>query len=154
MAVDLRAHLTKQLTTTLHLIKRDIEAMTPEQLAHAGGTETRTPYDFIYECAVVNKRMTDRIRKVEPTPWPWNQGEYAVAPDDWRDKAVALERLETSVKDLLEAALVNPDEEIQLPDEVETAFGLALFADFHTGYHLGQINYVQTLYGDRKMHWF
>jgi hypothetical protein len=154
MAVDLRAHLTKQLQSTLHLLKRDLEAMTHEQLAHSGGEATRTPYDFIYECVIVNNRMTDRIRKVEPTPWPWGEGQYAIAPDDWRDKTVALERLETSFHNLLAAAVENPDEEIQLPNEVDTAFGLALFADYHCGYHLGQINYVQTLYGDRQMHWF
>lgn len=151
MPVDLRSHLIAQLHQTLGFYKKDIAASTDEQLGTPLNGTTRTVYDFLFECEFVNRRMTQRIKQEEPSPWPWT--ELAVAPEEWRNRETAMSRFEESVNNLLAAAIEDPDKEIVLPDEVTNAFALALFADMHSVYHLGQINYVQTAYGDRKVHW-
>jgi hypothetical protein len=151
MPVDLKAHLTMQLNQTLALYKKDVGACTEEQLGTPFNETTRTAYDFLYECEYVNRRMTQRITGEEPTPAPWTG--WAVAPEEWRNRETAIAKFEASVNDLLAAALEDPEKEIILPDEVTTPFALALFADMHSMYHLGQIDYIQTLHGDTKMHW-
>jgi hypothetical protein len=152
MAFDFAGCLNRELNQTLRCYENDILEMPLEMLNAQPSPTSRTALDFVYECTVVNIRLTKRIRGEEPDPWPWGTA-WAKAPEDWLDRNESLARFRASVEALLAAALEDPEKVVELPGETTTAFELALFANQHSVYHLAQINYIQAFYGDLAMHW-
>lgn len=52
------------------------------------------------------------------------------------------------------AAIGDPEREIVLSDGSRTtAFARVQYSASRMYYHLGQLNYIQALYGDTKIHW-
>lgn len=134
----------------------DLEATPEDRLGASPGGEARSPFDFIYECAVVNKRIACRFAGTDPGPWPFSEG-FAKAPEEYRNKAAAKELLQSSLEELCRSFEAMPPGRELKP--VETSSGentpleLAVFVTTHLAYHDGQLNYHQAMDGDGQIHW-
>ena len=137
-------------------LARALLAMPEEKQVWSPLEEGRTALNMVAECAVIN-RFGARVLRERVVP-PLDSESYAaeVADLDTADKAV--EALHSSVEELGNAIESLPNDlletNVQLPwDEQPSTLGEAtLMAYWNMVYHLGQVNYVQTLYGDREMH--
>lgn len=134
---------------------QDLEAMGHDELAKSPGGNARTPYDFTYETAVVNRRIAARLRSEDPGPAPWDG--WAVAPAEFQNKETALKELADSADEVV-AGWDNTAEEriaetITLASGDTSALDMAKLAAYHMGYHDAQLNYHQAICGDDAVHW-
>lgn len=156
MAIDIHAWLRNRLESARKDYVSDLMALTNEQLNTSPGGSARSPFDFTYEVAYVNRRVAMRLRGEVPEPFP--TGGWMKAPDDYRVRDHAIEDLNDSVDQILKAwdALTADDIEkgfvAASGEEVSRADMMAL-ASFHMGYHDAQLNYLQAILGDAEVHW-
>lgn len=116
--------------------------------------EARTVLELVQECAEVNGRwseiLTERQWKVRDSKE--TQQYYCTMPD----LPAAISRLRESTAQYVQAIRSVPYE--KLSEELELPWGTVKMADallhsfWHMSYHAGQINYIQTLYGDWEEH--
>ncbi len=105
--------------------------------------------DFSYETLFVNRRLIARVTGEPVLPMDG----FPTCPDELRTPVAMATAIAESVEQFI-AAMGDPEREIVRPDgTILTAFELGSFMNVHMMYHLGQINYVQTLYGDGDIHW-
>jgi uncharacterized damage-inducible protein DinB len=87
-------------------------------------------------------------------PFDSRDRERTRAEIDTLEKAITFLRSSTDV--LCSAIEACPDERlsetVQFGPMTKTLADVMLFVHVHSGYHFGQINYIQTLYGDQQMH--
>ena len=151
--MDLKAFFHKQLSSAKDFYIADLQAMTPEMLGSRHQDGQRTAYDFSYEIGVINGRVVSRLTGVEPEPWP---GGWIYAPEELQSKEKMVEYLGSSFDALLKAWEALPEDQVW--NEIDTAGGktnpvdLAYFVAYHTGYHDGQLNYIQARHGDADVH--
>ncbi len=150
---DVKAFFAEQLETVKGDFLADLTALEGSQVNTAPGGVARTPLDLAYEVSFVNRRMGKRIRGEAVEPFP--EG-FMRAPEGYDLEAAKLDF--SSTMDELIATWDNlPADElfrpIQLPTEVTHPIDLVWLACYHTGYHDGQLNYLQSMYGDEKVHW-
>jgi uncharacterized damage-inducible protein DinB len=154
LAQQLREYFTKQLQSTKSDFLNDMAAFEEGQLAVSPGGSARSPLDLAVEVAYVNRRMSQRIRGEEPEKWP--DSGWMKAPADF-DGVAAREAVASSIDEVIAAWSALPDDElmrpIQLATEVTNPLDLVVLVCTHTGYHDGQLNYLQSFYGDVKLHW-
>ncbi len=147
---------TKGLEQAANFYGRDLEALSEEQILASAGGSARKAVDFTYEVALVNRRIAARLRRTEPPPDPEGD-DWWVAPEELRSKAAIAQFIQAACDDLLEAARAVPEEDSDglfgSPGNERPAFALVNFAAMHTMYHDAQLNYIQSLGGDLKMHW-
>ncbi|HZP80198.1 MAG TPA: DinB family protein, partial [Chthonomonadaceae bacterium] len=111
-------------------------------------SKTRSALDQAAECIDVNRRMAALLRGETPGP--------PVFERPFADGKEAQEQIRESAKELAEA--VRGLDEEALTRIYTTAMGPmpgALLLEIAAGnlnYHFGQINYIQTLYGDTEFH--
>lgn len=149
MAIDLLAFLRENLRGVAQNWEKDLLAHRPEEFCVAPAGGGRSVADFAYETIYVNRRLIARV-KGEPVP-PMNG--FPSCPDELRSGEAMAKAMTESVEEFL-AAADDPERIIVRPDGTElTVFELGDFMNVHMMYHLGQLNYVQTLYGDQKIHW-
>ena len=127
----------------------------PDKVNWVAQGEARTILDQLTECVVANLKWRDILRTRQ----------YGNVPRELLEKTLAecatlpdtLARLEQSGAELISAILAVPDEDTA--DEIESPWGPYTLADcslhayWNMVYHEGQINYVQTLYGDTEEHY-
>ena len=117
--------------------------------------EARTVLDQLTECVIANLKwrsilQTRRYADVSREVWEQIVAECTTLP-------ATLARLEQSGAELIAAIMAVPDEDTA--DEIETPWGRYTLADcclhayWNMVYHEGQINYIQTLYGDMEEHY-
>lgn len=150
-AVDLTKKAISDLETAKAVYAKDLEALAEDQLQVSPGGSARAPYDFTYEVVIVNQRTARRIRGEDAGPWPFES--WAVAPDDFKSKAVAQAAIESSIQEVIDALQGEATKVVPTPQGEKTRFELASFAAMHTMYHDAQLNYLQALLGDAEMHW-
>ncbi|MCB8933252.1 MAG: DinB family protein [Fimbriimonadaceae bacterium] len=142
-----------QKSKTMYL--QDLEAMSHEHLSKSPGGSARTPYDFTYETAVVNRRIAKRLRGEDPGPPPF--GEWPVAPPEFQDKDTAMKELEASANDVIAGWDATPEhkltEKIPLPKGETSPLDMAKLAAVHMSYHDAQLNNHQAICGDDQVHW-
>lgn len=125
-------------------------ARTPDDKLDWKPEETaRTTMDFLRECSV---HCDEWAQLLESYVWP-DKFTVRVGSITTREEAVA--EMTASVKRLAEVIRAVPDEKLDIPfktpwEEAPIAFWLT-YAGGHTQYHTGQMNYIQTLYGDMGM---
>ena len=135
-------------------IIRTVTAMPEEKVTWRPMDEGRDALDMLIEVAEINF-MGARVfqDRAVPTPDP-EQRERMRRETDTREKGIAL--LRSSVDALAAAIEAFPDEHLddtlQIRIFTKSFAELMVFVYAHSSYHFGQINYVQTLYGDREMH--
>lgn len=149
---DLKDYMRKSLESTRDTYLKDLEAMSPELLTASPGGSARSAMDMTYEVAFFNRRMAKRMRGEPVEPFKFEG--WMKAPADFTDPQGALR---DSMDELIAAWDATPDAElgrvIEIPSGTTSPFDLAYFAIRHVNYHDAQLNYIQSLQGDDKMHW-
>ena len=142
--------------TTAFYIK-DLEVRTDEQLMQSAGGTARKAIDFSYEVGEVLLAFVARLKGLEPTPSP-SGDDWAVAPEELKSKTAIIEYITTAANELVATAKAIPADEIDklvgAPGRQRPAWALVQFGATHTMYHDAQLNFIQSLNGDIKMHWF
>jgi len=153
---DLHAILRKRLDSARVNYVSDLESMTAEQLGTSPGGAARTPFDFTYEVAFVNRRVAMRLRGEVPEPFP--SGGWITAPEGLRTVDQAVAEINSSVDEVLAAwdALAEDDLEkgfVGVSGETMSFIDLMFMVSYHMGYHDAQLNYLQAILGDAEVHW-
>ena len=149
MAIDLTAFVTNDLQGTAALWAKDLAAHRADEFNVSPSEKVRSVADFSYETLYVNRRLIARAKGEAVPPMDG----FPTCPEELRTPDAMAKALAESVEQFL-AVMGDPEREIVRPDgTVLTAFELGSFMNVHMMYHLGQINYIQTLYGDAHIHW-
>jgi len=141
----------KGVESALRCYLADLDAMTDEEIMGCAGGSARKPVDFTFEIALLNARMAARIRGEELPPEPAE--EWWTAPDEYQSKTLITDYLKSSTEELLAALKAIPEEDGARLVGSRPAFAAANFAGMHMMYHCAQLNFIQSLHGDMKMHW-
>lgn len=153
---EVQAKLAKEFEFCIKGYCDDLAALSTEQLAHRPNSTTRSGLDFTFEVGVVNRRMAKRFRGETNEAWPYKS--WVTAPDDFQTQEQAIAEVQSSGGELLAAWNAMPVErlleEVEMSDGSMVAmFDLMVHGISHMSYHMAQLNYIQTLHGDGKMHW-
>jgi len=155
--MTLKEYLGKSVKETGKMYLDDLEAMEEAVLQASPGGVARRPVDYSYEIAIINKRITHRLRGEDPGEWPFPENDFVTAPDEYTSKAAAIELVRASFDDLCVAweAVDENDlqREIVVPKGKTSPLDLMSMAIGHAGYHDGQLNYAQCIAGDNEVHW-
>jgi hypothetical protein len=137
-------------------LARTFSAMPAEKQTWSPLDEGRTALDQVAECAVINSWCAIVIRDHVVPAFEGETYKQECAKLDTPDKALAAL---TSSTDQLVAAIENLQDEhlestVQFPwDSEPSTLGYATLVPYwNMTYHIGQINYIQTLYGDKQDH--
>jgi hypothetical protein len=153
--MSIKELLGQWLTEAKSEYVKDLESMSHDQLLYQPTPSARTPYDFTYEVVVVNRRIAARLRGEDPGKWPYES--FVLAPGEFQNQATAIAEFSASMDEVasaLEAFGENDlDREIQLSEGTTTPISLAHMCSAHASYHDAQLNYIQSTYGDLKVHW-
>jgi hypothetical protein len=155
--MTLKEHLGKGIREAGTTFVADLEAMSAEVLDKSPGGVARTPYDYSYEIAIINKRLAARLRGDDPGPWQFADVKWVTCDSEFKDKAKIVELVKSSFNEIADAWDAFDEtmltEKIQLPKGETTALELGAMAFSHAVYHDGQLNYAQSISGDDEMHW-
>jgi hypothetical protein len=118
--------------------------------------KARSVADFTAECIAFNLAVADAVNGGEArfhTP-----EEEQAARAKYSDRSALQEGIKSSAKTLIEAIDSKGEEslarEVMAPWGEPTTVGRLVHASAsHVIYHDGQLNYIQTLFGDDKNHW-
>ena len=145
----------KNLASAVKEFGEDLAALPETAFGHHFGGKTRTVADIVYEVVLVNDHIGMVLRGEEPFAWP--AGDWITAPAEFQAKDVVLERFRASSQVLLATLEGFSEEElrgmIQMESGERTRFQRFEFMTWHLAYHSGQLNFIQALLGDDKMHW-
>lgn len=155
--LDPKAHLKGLLTRMKGLITNDLNAIPVEKRGASPGGAGRTPLNIVAECAYVNRRCAQYLKTLVPPERPTDEErETFLNSFDTAEKAIAY--LEETAAELAEA--IDGFDGAQWGETTEfpfgrpmTFFGIAELPSVHLMYHDGQLNYIQTLYDDKEIHW-
>jgi hypothetical protein len=138
---------------TLNLIR--LLHVTPiEKLAWQPLDCGRSVIEQVIECILVNRKWALTLRQNVYTRLSAESVEQV--RELCRDVSQATRLLQESGEELADAILTLPT--MQLGDQITAPFGVYSVADccllgyWNMVYHEGQINYIQTLYGDGAIH--
>lgn len=146
--------LASTLKNSFRLFLLDLEALPEEAYDRSFGPKVRTVADIVHEINVVNDEVVKVIRGGYDGPMPDG---WIKAPESLRTKESVIDAFKKSSETVLatvegftpeemEETVKNQEGEATRTEEVR-------FMNVHVWYHLGQLNYVQTLLGDDAMHW-
>jgi uncharacterized damage-inducible protein DinB len=128
--------------------------------------QAKTPRAIVVECGAAYKWMAAELRCEENAFAAWE----GIKAEDYSSREALAEFIEASQTELLAAidALTEeqldqkrevlvptkdqPDQEREVIPARETLGRLMWMGMMHTSYHVGQLNYIQTLWGDTEMH--
>jgi hypothetical protein len=137
-------------------LERAILAMPADRQIWRPLDEGRSALDQLAECAVINAWAAQVFRDRAVPPLDGDAYAKECAALDTVEKAAAA--LRSATQTLVSAMESLPDDaldiQVQFPwDETSCTLAEALLtAYWNLTYHVGQINYIQTLYGDKEMH--
>lgn len=133
----------------------DLEAMSEEALSSSPGGKARAGCDVTYELAGMYMMFTGLLQSrsgeiIGPSEW-------VKAPSEFRDKSAVTQLFDDAIIGFSDA-LRNYSgdaicDEYPSPFGPFTPLGMGNLAVWHTMYHSGQLNYIQTLHGDDEFHW-
>lgn len=154
MLMEYQNALAKSLNNSGHLFSTDLEALPEEAFSQSFGPKCRTVADITYECMLVNDHIGLTIRGEELFDWP--EG-YIKAPEDFVGKAAIIDAFKQSMQKQVDTANTFNEEGLTgkvMSDGQETTFAERFrFMNLHLWYHLGQLNFIQTMLGDDAWHW-
>ncbi|HLV82011.1 MAG TPA: hypothetical protein VKT32_17105 [Chthonomonadaceae bacterium] len=137
-------------------LARHFQAMSPEKQTWQPLDAGRCALDQIQECAGINLWTAQMLRDRAMPPIGENWMQQLKTQYDTPEKALA--GLQTGTDALIAAIEAFPaehlDDTLQLPwDSAPSSLAeIMMLAYWNMAYHLGQISYIQTLYGDRENH--
>jgi len=144
-AKEITREQTRQLTLALEFIPQERRHWVPRGCA-------KTPQDIYLECAGTYLWAAKFLRK-EPLDWSQALPKAKDCPGLEEAKGL-MEKYQqeffTALDDLDESRL---GETAEMPWGEKMSLGQYIFLpSYHTCYHCGQLNYIQTLLGDGEMH--
>jgi hypothetical protein len=156
-ALHLKEHLIQTIRSVQAMMISDLKAIPETQLRVSPGGCARDALNLVAECAMVNGFVARFLQTGSFERPPAEDRQAHLASFDTADKALGYLEQETNA---LIAAIEGVDEST-FGDVIEntplgrpmTRFAIAQLPAMHMMYHDGQLNYIQTLYGDDKMHW-
>lgn len=147
-----------QTKDALRLLMKAAAAMPEDKLAWAPLDEGRTALDQIAECLQAARWFK---RVVEERSASFFGPKFMVEQKALRADYTSLAQLEAEIgpayEELCEAIRAIPEDDLALELELAPGWNATLldvswYPMRNLYYHFGQINYIQTLYGDHKMH--
>lgn len=153
---DPRAEVLERFGFARHLFTADIHSMTEEDLGATCGGQSRCGYDFMFELIGFYETFS-KLLVAGPQEIEGPQGGWVRAPKEFCHKesamaslAAAEDKFVSVVKDYSGnfVADIFPS-----PVGPFTPLGICNLAVWHTMYHSGQLNYIQTIKGDVDFHW-
>jgi hypothetical protein len=155
--MTLKEHLSKGIREAGKTFVEDLKAMPQEVLEKSPGGVARTPFDYSYEIAIINKRLAARLRGDDPGPWQYADVKWVTCEPEFAQKEKMVDLVRTSFEEVMTAWDAFDEsklkEKIVLPKGETTALELGEMAFAHAVYHDGQLNYAQSISGDDEMHW-
>lgn len=137
------------------LLRKDLEALSQEAIFKVFNAETRTVADIIYEVCLVNDHLGMCLRGEEPFEWP--ETGFIRAPEGLDSKEKLQAHFEGSCQTFLSTLQGMSSQQLAEIIEIDgsqvTRYSRFRFAASHMWYHSGQLNFVQTLFGDTAFHW-
>jgi hypothetical protein len=142
------------LKETVRSFIQDIEALPEDALSSSPGGAARSPSAIIAECAGF-ARMVRANLLGETHERPGEEAEAAAMAGMTKEAALSMVRDASDA--LLETWNGLPSEDLSkmVPGFGEDlpAYVMVGYVSQHFAYHDGQLNYVQAMRGDDKMHW-
>ncbi len=153
--LNLKGHYLNTLRRRAGLYLKDLSFIPEDKLTSSPGGCARNPLDFTAECAGFNRLVAALLRGEQAAYDSDSHAKTAAAITSFE---IAKAELEASVEALAQTVESLSDEAlgeaVTTPWGMETTrFGLAEIASEHITYHDGQLNYIQSLYGDGEVHW-
>lgn len=152
---DPKREVLERLNFANSLFSADVTAMPSELLASTSGGVSRCGYDFLFELTGFYDSFADLLvqgpNDIEgPSGW-------VRAPQEFYDKDSAVAGLHVAIAKFVSALESYRGDfladQFPSPVGVFTPIGIANLAVWHTMYHSGQLNYIQTIHGDEGFHW-
>jgi len=155
-ALDIKQYLLSSLQMQHGRLVKDLNAIPAELHGQAPGGCVRTPINIITECAWVNGWISELLEGGPAKRLTDEEEAELYASIDTTAKALTM--LDNSVNRLTAAyEALDPD---TLGDITDRPFGRpvpkfqpAFLPVSHMMYHDGQLNLIQSLNGDDKIHW-
>lgn len=155
-AFDLKAFLTGMIQRSANRLADDLAHLSTEQLSTSPMGVARNPLHFSAECIGFNSLVVNAFSGA-PSLRPSEEArEKFFASFDSLEKAQA--GLRRSAEEVV--AVIAEADEAKLTEQAMAPWGepmplymLIYVAADHMSYHDGQVNYIQTLYGDAEVHW-
>lgn len=151
---DSKEIAVKYLKNAFGRFRVDLLAIPEDAIFKSFGGCSRTAADLIFETNQVNDHVGQSVRG--ETQFEWVDG-WLKAPETWKTKqdvvdafTVSSERTIKTFDDLSLQELEAPYED---DGKTTTRIERCRFITFHTDYHSGQLNFIQSLLGDDKFHW-
>jgi hypothetical protein len=138
-------------------LARTASAMPPDKQTWKPLDAGRTALDQVQECAGICYFAAQILQTRAVPPMDPDQMAQFKAENDTMEKALAA--LKAGTETYMSAIEAFPPEHLE--ETITLPFGagyVRTFAQFmflnywNMVYHIGQINYIQTLYGDKEMH--
>ncbi|HMS54656.1 MAG TPA: DinB family protein [Fimbriimonadaceae bacterium] len=135
---------------------KDLHALSDQAYTQCQGGTCRTMQDVTAECAGFNMMVTAMIKGDAVPEFSDEQRASYTASLGTREKgAKAIETTANAMADAMASNGHRMGEMVTAPwGETMNVFNLAVLSSNHMLYHDGQLNFVQSLNGDDKMHWF
>ena len=154
MGFDVKGYLRGQIELGVRRFSGDFRAIPEAARAASPGGGARSPNDLAFELASGNREFAKRMRGEISSP----VGPDAVppTPPEFANVDHAIGELEAATAEFLGEWDRVPAEKIEAPiveGSKSTPLGLATIANRHLHYHDAQLNYIQTLIGDKEIHW-
>ncbi|HZO90085.1 MAG TPA: DinB family protein [Chthonomonadaceae bacterium] len=155
-ALQPKQHLREMIQSARHRLVNDLKAIPAEKQNERPGGCARSALHIVAECATLNGTIATFLRTGTMNRLSREEREAHLRSFDTEETALAY--LEQETQRLLEA--VDTLDENTLGDvsteplgRPMSRFALAGLPAGHMMYHDGQLNYIQTLHGDDKIHW-
>lgn len=135
---------------------KDLKAISDEVYTKCQGGTCRTMQEVTAECAGFNMMVTAMIKGEAVPEFSDEQRAAFTASLDTRDKgAKAIESSANAMADAMASNGHRMGEVVTAPwGEAMNIFNISVLSANHMLYHDGQLNFVQSLNCDDKMHWF
>jgi hypothetical protein len=141
--------LQEHVEMTVDLYRKDLHAFAPNDLIRSPGAPARSAADIVFEVILNNRRASRRLRGEDAGPGPG----FPPCPPELQSAEALSTEIADSCEELLAAVGLDPFRMIEYPGGSEIALSYGEFAVLHMQYHLGQLNYLQTVFGDAEIHW-
>jgi len=155
MTVDLKVHLREATTRAHRLLTNDLKALDHTTCLQCPSEKARSAVHIVAECASVNGMIATYLETGELNRPSLEEREAHLSSFHTPEKVLDYLDHEThrllGAFEKLDPATLN--ESCNVIGRPMTRFALAELPASHMMYHDGQLNYIQTLYGDTEIHW-
>jgi hypothetical protein len=153
-APDSKTIAIRYLKNAFARFRVDLLALPEEAIFKTFGGTSRSVADLVFETNQVNKHICQGVRN--EVQFEWQDG-WLKAPDTWKTKQEVVDAFTESFEQTVKTFEDLTQEELEAPyvNEGQTTNKIerCRFITFHTDYHSGQLNFIQSLLGDDKFHW-